>query len=62
MKRPLSAFILAAGLWFLSAGVATAGYVNLYAFGDSLSDSGNMHNAVWALTGGTVKVPPSPLL
>ncbi len=34
--------------------------MRLYAFGDSLSDSGNMYNAVWALTGGTVEVPPPP--
>ena len=34
--------------------------MSLYAFGDSLSDSGNMHNVVYALTGGTVEVPPQP--
>lgn len=60
MMRPIPAIVLAAGLWSLSAGVATAGYMSLYAFGDSLSDSGNMYNAVWALTGGTVEVPPPP--
>lgn len=60
MMRPIPSLVLAAGLWSLSAGVATAGYMSLYAFGDSLSDSGNMYNAVWALTGGTVQVPPPP--
>lgn len=54
MMRPIPAFVLAASLWSLTASVATAGYMNLYVFGDSLSDSGNMHNAVWAMTGGTV--------
>lgn len=44
----------------LSMGSASANYTNLYAFGDSLSDSGNMYNAVWALSGGTVQVPPPP--
>lgn len=60
MTRPISACALLAALWSLTAGVATAGYVSLYAFGDSLSDSGNMYNAVWYLTGGTVQVPPPP--
>ncbi len=40
--------------------VASAGYTALYAFGDSLSDSGNLHNLVYAMTGGTVAVPPPP--
>lgn len=34
--------------------------MSLYAFGDSLSDSGNMYNVVYALTGGTVEVPRLP--
>ncbi len=55
---------LALTLAFLAlAGLATgaaAGYMHLYAFGDSLSDSGNMYNAVWALSGGSVEVPPPP--
>lgn len=39
---------------------AAAGYMALYSFGDSLSDSGNLHNLVYAMTGGTVEVPPPP--
>ncbi|MFZ5573936.1 MAG: SGNH/GDSL hydrolase family protein [Pseudomonadota bacterium] len=37
-----------------------AGYTALYAFGDSLSDSGNLYNLVYAASGGTVQVPPPP--
>lgn len=44
----------------LSSPLAEAAYVSLYAFGDSLSDSGNMYNAIWSMSGGTVEVPPPP--
>lgn len=39
---------------------AHAGFTALYVFGDSLSDTGNMRNAVYYATGGTTEVPPSP--
>ncbi len=61
MNMLLRSLLLSVGL---AAGLTTtgasAGYLSLYAFGDSLSDSGNMYNAVLALSGGTVQVPPPP--
>lgn len=62
MNTTLRSLIITGGLIVtsLTATGAGAAYMSLYAFGDSLSDSGNMHNAVYALTGGTVEVPPPP--
>ena len=62
MNMTLRSLVLTGGLLVASLTTtgAGAGYLSLYAFGDSLSDSGNMYNAVWALSGGTVEVPPPP--
>lgn len=62
MNMTLRSLFVAGGLLVTSLTMtsASAGYLSLYAFGDSLSDSGNMYNAVWALSGGTVEVPPPP--
>jgi len=49
----------ALSLTFLSSG-ASAGFMSLYAFGDSLSDSGNLYNIVYAASSGTIEVPPPP--
>lgn len=58
MQKP-AAWLAAAALT-LSTFSAQAGYTALYAFGDSLSDTGNLYNIVYAMTGGTVEVPPPP--
>ncbi|MGQ9687111.1 MAG: SGNH/GDSL hydrolase family protein, partial [Thiobacillaceae bacterium] len=62
MNTTLRSLIVTGGLIIssLTATGAGAAYLSLYAFGDSLSDSGNMHNVVYALTGGAVEVPPPP--
>jgi phospholipase/lecithinase/hemolysin len=61
MNMTLRSLVLSVGLLTGLAPIgAGAGYMSLYAFGDSLSDSGNMSNVVWALSGGTVEVPPPP--
>lgn len=62
MKTTLRSLILTGGLLVasLTTTAASAGYLSLYAFGDSLSDSGNMYNAVLALSGGSIEVPPPP--
>ena len=54
MKRPWSIALPFGLAILLGAGTASATFTNLYIFGDSLSDSGNL----FALTGGTL--PPSP--
>jgi phospholipase/lecithinase/hemolysin len=54
MKRPWSIALPFGLAILLGAGTASATFTNLYVFGDSLSDSGNL----FALTGGTL--PPSP--
>lgn len=54
------------GVWgcglaaLLTVGSAQAAYTSLYTFGDSLSDSGNLYNLVYALTDGAIQVPPPP--
>lgn len=60
MNMMLKSLLLSVGLVAGLTTGASAGYLSLNAFGDSLSDSGNMYNAVWALSGGTVQVPPPP--
>lgn len=56
----LTKILMGVALSFLLVTEAGATFTNIYAFGDSLSDNGNLYDLVLAATGGSSKVPPPP--